>query len=281
VNGKQIPILILAGLLCCAIFLAGFNLHASGQAYYYTPTPGPDGKIVYTVQQNDSCLSIALKNGISGDQIASLNKLKTSECEPGATLEPGRQLVLAVVVVLPTPTITNTPSGPTPTPFNGNGKACFILFHDVNENGIQDAGESSLASGTVGVVLPGQDKPPYTYFTIPESGKPATATTTADGQPTCIDGLPEGDYILTATLPEGYQATTNLIFPSAIHAGQTLLARFGAVPPNSPPPPHQNGSKGGSSALPLIFGGILVVLGAGMGVYLLMVRRINRKPPQS
>jgi hypothetical protein len=279
-NSKRILVLFLIGVITCASLLAGFNLQASGQAYYYTPTPGPDGKIVYTVQENDSCLSIALKNGVSSDQIVSLNKLRASDCQPGATLEPGSQLVLAVVEILPTPTLTNTPSGPTPTPFTGTGQACAILFHDANLNGIQDAGESSLARGTIGVVLPGNDTPPYTYFAIPESGSPAEATTTADGQPTCINGLPEGDYILTASLPEGYKATTNLIYPFSIKAGQSLLARFGAVPPDSPVPEHPNNGTGSSSALPLVFGGLLLLLGIVLGVYLLLVRRANRKPPQ-
>jgi hypothetical protein len=278
-NSKRIPVFVLLGILVCSAVLALFALPASArpsnQAYYYTPTPGADGKIIYIVRDNDSCLSIALKNGASGDQIASLNALKPAECAPGATLEPGRQLILAVVEILPTPTLTNTPSGPTPTPFNGTGKACFILFEDLNENGMQDTGEGGIANGVVGVVLPEKAQTPYEYFTIPSSSKPASATTSAENQPECIDEIPEGDYILVATLPEGYRATTNMIFPAPLTAGQTLLVRFGAVPPNNPPP-DGGGSKGGS-ALPLIFGGFLLLAGAGLGAYLLIVRRINRQ----
>jgi hypothetical protein len=267
-NSKRIPVFILLGFLVCSTVLALFALPASArpsnQAYYYTPTPGADGKIIYIVRDNDSCLSIALKNGVSGDQIASLNALKPAECAPGVTLEPGRQLILAVVEILPTP-----------TPFNGTGKACFILFEDLNENGMQDTGEGGIANGVVGVVLPEKAQTPYEYFTIPSSSKPASATTSAENQPECIDEIPEGDYILVVTLPEGYRATTNLIFPAPLTAGQTLLVRFGAVPPNNPPP-DGGGSKGGS-ALPLIFGGFLLLAGAGLGAYLLFVRRINRQ----
>lgn len=278
-NSKRIPVFALLGFLVCSAVLALFALPASArpsnQAYYYTPTPGADGKIIYIVRDNDSCLSIALKNGVSGDQIASLNALKPAECAPDATLEPGRQLILAVVEILPTPTLTSTPSGPTPTPFNGTGKACFILFEDLNENGMQDTGEGGITNGIVGVVLPEKAQTPYEYFTIPSSSKPASTTTSAENQPECIDEIPEGDYILVSTIPEGYRATTNLIFPALLTAGQTLLVRFGAVPPNNPPP-DGGGSKGGS-ALPLIFGGFLLLAGAGLGAYLLIVRRINRQ----
>ncbi len=144
-------------------------------------------------------------------------------------------MILAIVEVLPTPTFTSTPSGPTPTPFNGNGKACFILFEDLNGNGLQDAGEGFVTGGTVGVVLPENSNQPYNYFTLPDSGQPASAITGASNQPVCIDGLPEGDYILTATLPQSFQASTNLIYPAKIQAGQTLLVRFGAVPPAALP----------------------------------------------
>jgi len=278
-KSNRTPVFVLLGILICAAVLALFALPASarplGQAYYFTPTPGVDGKIIYIVRENDSCLSIALKNGVSGDQIAALNQLKAAECDPGATLEPGRQLILAVVEILPTPTLTNTPSGPTPTPFYGTGKACFSLFEDLNENGIQDAGEVGIGNGLVGVVLPEKAQIPYEYFTIPSSGLPASANTTIENQPVCIEEIPEGEYILVVTLPEGYRATTNLIFPAPLTAGQTLLARFGAVPPNNPPP-DGGGSKDGS-ALPLIFGGFLLLAGAGLGAYLLIVRRINRQ----
>ncbi len=283
-KAKRIALLLFIGFLLGTLLLSVPGLPGSprilAEAFYYTPTPGPDGKIIYIVRDNDSCLSISLKNGVSGDQIAQLNQLKLSECEPGATLEPGRQLILAVVEVLPTPTLTSTPSGPTPTPFNGNGKACFILFEDLNGNGLQDAGEGFITGGTVGVVLPENSTQPFSYFTLPESGQPASAITGASNQPVCIDGLPEGSYILTATLPQSFQASTNLIFPAKILAGQTMLVRFGAVPPGSPPPANGDGSNR-SPVLPLAFGGILVLVGGAMGAYLVYLRRTNRKPPKN
>jgi hypothetical protein len=283
-KAKRIAILLIVSFLAGSFLLSLPGLFGSprvlAEAFYYTPTPGPDGKIIYIVRENDSCLSISLKNGVSGDQIAQLNQLKPSECEPGATLEPGRQLILAVVEVLPTPTFTSTPSGPTPTPFNGNGKACFILFEDLNGNGLQDAGEGFITGGTVGVVLPVNSGQPYSYFTLPESGQPASAITGASNQPVCIDGLPEGGYILTATLPQSFQASTNLIYPAEIQAGQTLLVRFGAVPPGSPPPTNGDGSNR-SPVLPLALGGILVLVGAALGAYLVYLRRANRKPPKN
>jgi hypothetical protein len=283
-KAKRIAILTLIGILAGAIVLGLPILTNSEQvfaeAFFYTPTPGPDGKIIYIVRDNDSCLSISLKNGVSTDQITQLNQLKPAECAPGATLEPGRQLILAVVEVLPTPTLTSTPSGPTSTPFNGYGQACFILFEDLNGNGIQDAGEGFITGGTVGVVLPDNSSQPYNYFTLPESGQPASAITGASNQPVCIDGLPEGDYILTATLPQSFQASTNLIYPATIQAGQTLLLRFGAVPPGSPPPANGGGSKG-SPVLPLVFGGMLVLVGAGLVAYLVFLRRGMKKPSKN
>lgn len=270
-------ILILLAILIAIVAQPG-ALIAAGQAFYYTPTPGTDGKILYTVGENDSCTSVALKNQISPDQLTSLNKLRDSDCEPGATLEPGRQLLIADISGQPTPTLTSTPSGPTPTPYYGSGAICIYLYDDRNANAIQDSGEAMIAGGEVGLLPAGSPlEPPISWFINPSSGQPSSAITEAGDQPVCFDQLPEGDYILlAASLPENYNPTTNQSFPYSIKAGETLVLRFGATSPQTQAPPDDGGQ--GSSWMPLVAAGLLILGGIGLGAYFLLLRRSSRQP---
>ena len=66
----------------------------------YTPTPGPDGRIIYIVKPNDTLLGISLITGVSLDQLRGLNNL-TSD-----TIYEGQTLILGLggpVEVTPTP----------------------------------------------------------------------------------------------------------------------------------------------------------------------------------
>lgn len=275
-RSNLLPIVLMFLAILIALIAQPAAMKAAGQAYYYTPTPGPDGKIIYTAGENDSCTSVALKNQISPDQLTKLNDLWESDCEPGATLEPGRQLVIANVAGQPTATLTPTPSGPTPTPYFGSGTICVYLYDDQNANAIQDAGESMIPGGEVGLVTAGSPlEPPITWFIHPSTGQAVSALTAAGDQPVCFDELPEGDYIvLAASLPENYNPTTNQSYPYSIKAGETLVLRFGATSPQSHMPPDDGGN--GSSWMPLLAAGLLILGGIGLGAYFLLLRRNSR-----
>src|SRR3989304_2536181 len=73
---------------------------------YATPTPLPDGRIMYIVQAGDNCTSISLKTGVSIDLLLAQNP--TLDC---ALVLEGQELLLGIggpAAFTPTP-------GPSPT----------------------------------------------------------------------------------------------------------------------------------------------------------------------
>ena len=64
--------IVLSLVLASAVFLTLPQPAIAGQiaqAAYFTPTPGADGRIIYVVKSNDTCLSISLLNRVSLDNI--------------------------------------------------------------------------------------------------------------------------------------------------------------------------------------------------------------------
>jgi LysM repeat protein len=101
-----IVILILFLFALGSMLIQPASAAPQSQVYYYTPTPQPDGRVLYTVKEGDSCISIALLNNITEEQLRSLNNLAGDDC---LFLIPGQQLLLDVVEQQPT-------AGPSPTP---------------------------------------------------------------------------------------------------------------------------------------------------------------------
>src|SRR5512133_2652029 len=101
----------------------------TNQVVYQTPTARADGRVIYVVQENDSCLRIELLTGVTDEQLRTLNKL-----DQNCTIRPGQELVIAIITSVasatPNPAITVTPLLPTPTPRRGSGKICIVLFDD-------------------------------------------------------------------------------------------------------------------------------------------------------
>ena len=116
-----------------------------------TPTPGPDGRIVYIVQTGDSLWRIAAVAGITIDELRSLNNLGVD-----AVISPGQQLLLGLggpSAGLPTqgPPPTATSELPTPTPGMGTGTLCVLLFEDANGDALRQEEELSLPGGAISV----------------------------------------------------------------------------------------------------------------------------------
>jgi LysM repeat protein len=249
--------LVLAGLVLLGLpgrVLAG-NL---SQNVYQTPTPLPDGRILYIVQPGDTCLRIMLLTGVSLDQIRSLNNLD-SNC----TINAGQKLLIALAVsVAPTatagPSPTSGPVIPTATPFHGNGEVCVAVFEDVNGDATRQDTEGIIPDAAVSLT-----------DNLGTFSKTATTTNATD--PVCFPDIPEGDYNISVAVPEGYNPTTAMNYALQVKAGDQALLDFGAqLSAQAVPLPP---AEGGHSPLLGLVGGVLLVIGAGMGVYVLLHMR--------
>ncbi len=194
----------------------GRNAQAAppAQVPIYTPTPGPDGRIVYIVQPNDTLLRISLISGVPVDQLRALNNL-TSD-----TIYEGQRLLLglagpAEVVVTPGPTPTATPVLPTPSPSPGSGNLCILLFEDRNGDSIRQTEETSIAGGAISI----NDRLGTTSETV---------ETTANSEHYCFEKLPEGEYSVSVAIPVGFNPTTETSIVLPLKAGDETYIDFGA-----------------------------------------------------
>jgi LysM repeat protein len=209
--------LFLAGGLVLAVTFAGTSpVHAAPpqQIPIYTPTPGPDGRIIYIVKANDTLLGISLITGVPVEKLRAMNNL-TSD-----TIYEGDKLMLGLAgpaEVTPTagPTPTPTPVLPTPSPKPGQGKLCILLFNDLNGDAIRQETEASIPAGAIS-------------FGNPKGSVSQSANTGAGLEPQCFDNLPEGDYTISVAVPEGYNATTQTSYEIVLKAGDQTYVNFGA-----------------------------------------------------
>ena len=114
----------------------------------YTPTPLPDGRIIYTVQAGDTLLSISLKTGVPEDEIRKLNNIS------GDLIVEGQKLLLGLAgpaqeTSTPGPSPTPTTVLPTPTAKPGSGDLCILLFNDYNGDSIRQESEPSIPGGAI------------------------------------------------------------------------------------------------------------------------------------
>lgn len=237
-------------LLVMIMFITTTGSYPLPQAYYYTPTPQADGRIMYTVKANDTCISIALLNGITEDDLRALNNLQGDDC---LYLQEGQQLLLGV---LEEPTATaeavQTTLEPTATPFKGNGTICIYLFNDENGNAMAEELELPLAGGEVSV----RDRLSIVNL---------TGTTDDSGDPICFEDIPEGDYDLSVAIPEGYNPTTVLNYTLNLLPGDVSIVDFGAQPSSRALPIF---GEDNSSPFLGILGIVFVAAGVGLWFYL-------------
>ncbi len=260
---RTLIVIFAASLLLVSFFafLPAGTPRVEAQAFYYTPTALPDGRIMYTVKSGDTCISIALMNLIDEGTLRTLNSLQGDDC---LAIQEGQQLLLGTVEIGPTATLAPTPGGPTPTPFSGYGSVCVLLFNDINGDGFKDALEDPIADGAISVAdrvglvsLTGT-----TVSELDEFG---------EWKSTCFEDISEGEYNISVAIPEGYNPTTNLNYALTLNAGDLAYLDFGAQPgsgmsPNSPITTTK-------SPLLLILGLIMVLGGVGMGAYFFIIKR--------
>jgi hypothetical protein len=252
-------------MLILAAWLMSLSVPAAAspepQIAYFTPTPRPDGRIIYIVKENDTCIRIALLHKISEEQLRNLNNLRGANC----IIQVGQELLIGLSGPVDTPTPgpspTPTPLLPTPTPLPGKGSVCIVLFEDVNGNGLLEETESLLLGGAVSL---SDRKGAYSK----------TGTTLDDPEnPMCFENVPEGDYNISLAVPQGYNPTTSTSRSLKLVAGDTSTLDFGAQV-SLKAPPASSGTVN-ESRIPLfgVLGAVLILGGVGLAIYL---RRITK-----
>lgn len=261
-------------LLAALALRLPFDAQASGTAQlqqYASPTPGPDGRILYTVQPGDNCISISLLNGITLEQLRALN----SNLDENCSLRVGQELLLglggpAAASPTPGPSPTPTPIPPTPTPFTGTTEICVLIFEDQNGDALHQELEPGIEAGAVSVSnSAGTFSQSKTTTSAPDPNTGLAASV-------CFDDVPEGTYTISAGIPDNYNPTMLLTYTLEVKAGDRAAVAFGAQ--SRLQTVEQPGAEPGSrSALMGVLGAVFLLGGLGLGWYALRMRRPGNK----
>jgi LysM repeat protein len=218
-----------------------------------SPTPGPDGRIIYIVQPNDTLLRISLLFGVTVDELRGLNNLT------GDNIVVGQQLLLglggpSVATLAPGPSPTPTPLLPTPSSQPGTGDLCILLYNDFNGDAIRQETEPSIPDGAISINN--------------RSGAVSQTVDTLSGlDPQCFTKLPEGEYNISVAIPSGYNATTETNYTVGLKAGDQTYLDFGAQANSATLVTAPAPSGSGRDPMLGILGGLFLVAGLGLGVY--------------
>ena len=259
------PLFLLIVLL---LFLFGFTLplygvggaHAAPQAQFLTATPGPDGRILYTVVEGDSCLQVALLHGITVPQLRQFNSRLDENC----TLTIGQQVVVGLAAAeeptagpaptLPPPTIT-------PTPVSGTTEVCILLFDDVNGDALRQETEFGIDGGAVSLTnLNGS----YSETLITSS---AVDPDLLEPIRACFVDVPSGEYNISMAVPDAYNPTMLVSYNLTVKAGDRASVDFGAQSKTITVSEQTDPQEGSRSSILGIFGFLLLLGGAGLGYY--------------
>jgi murein DD-endopeptidase MepM/ murein hydrolase activator NlpD len=234
-------------------------VNAAPNAQLVTATPGPDGRILYTVVEGDTCSSVALLHGIGVPQLRQLNTRLDEDC----TLTLGQQLVVGLASsnepTVPAPTLTSPTV--TATPVSGTTEVCVLLFDDMNGDALRQETELGIAGGAVSL-------------TNLNGSYSETQNTTSDVDPdllepirSCFGDVPQGDYNVSVAVPDTYNPTMLLSYTLTVKAGDRASVDFGAQSKTLTAVDSTNSQDGGRSPVLGIFGLLLLLGGAGLGYY--------------
>ena len=245
------------------LFMLGLWLPANaapGMQQYSTPTPGPDGRIIYMVQPGDNCFRVGALHSVTEDQLRQLNKL-----DENCTLIEGQELLIGVISQAGTPTAgpapTAGPPTPSPTPFTGTTEICVLLFEDTNGNALREETEPAIEGGAVSVTENNGE-----YSSALDTVIPADP---AAYQGICFTNVPQGSYNITVGIPDDYNPTMELNYSLDVNAGDRAFVNFGAQRKDvvADPGAGENPQTPGTSPWLGILGGIFLLGGAALGYY--------------
>ena len=227
------------------------------QVAYPSPTPGPDGRIIYMVKLGDTCERLSLLYGVSVEFIRTSNLL-----DDACTLREGFPILLGVAA----PPTATSPSGgapatPTPTATpepgkSGTAQICVLVYNDVNGDGLRQETEPAIPGAALSLTNP---EGTFSQTKITEINPDATAY-----QGMCFKDIIPGKYNISAAAPEGYNPTVDLTSSFDVIAGDVDYVNFGAqeqVATSNVPQPK------GPSPVMGILGAALLLGGVGLGVY--------------
>ena len=227
---------------------------------FLTATPGPDGRILYTVVDGDTCLSVALKHGIGMAQLRQFNSRLDENC----TLTVGQQLVVGLAVLnAPTagPAPTLLPPTVTATPVSGTTEVCVLLFDDVNGDALRQETEFGIDGGAVSLTnLNGS-------YSQTQNTTSAIDPDLLEPVRSCFLDVPPGQYNVSIAVPDQYNATMLLSYDLAVKAGDRASIDFGAQAKTVTVSDTADVQEGGRSSVLGIFGLLLLLGGIGLGYY--------------
>jgi murein DD-endopeptidase MepM/ murein hydrolase activator NlpD len=227
---------------------------------FVTATPGPDGRIVYTVAEGDTCSSVAFQHGIGVAQLRQFNTRLDENC----TLTIGQQIVVGVAVSdapTPGPGPTLPPATLTATPVSGTTEVCVLLFDDANGDALRQETEFGIDGGAVSLTnLNGSysQQQPTTSAIDPDLVEPVR---------TCFLDVPGGEYNVTVAVPDQYNPTMLLSYNLTVKAGDRASIDFGAQAKTLTASESTESQGGGRSSALGIFGLLLLLGGIGLGYY--------------
>lgn len=225
-----------------------------------TNTAQPDGRILYFVQEGDTCSLVALKHAITVQQLRQFNTRLDENC----TLTIGQQLTVGLIS-LSGPTAGPAPTLPPPTatttPVSGTTEVCVLLFDDVNGDALRQETEFGIDGGAVSLTnLNGSysETQNTTSAIDPDTTGPVRA---------CFEDVPAGEYNVSVAPPDNYNATMVMTYNLTIKAGDRASIDFGAQSKTVTVSEATTTQDGGRSSVIGIFGLLLLLGGAGLGYY--------------
>ena len=234
--------------------------NAAPNAQFVTATPGPDGRILYTVVEGDNCSIVAFNHGITVPQLRALNNRLDENC----TLTVGQQVVVGLAASdAPTagPAPTLPPATPTATPVSGTTEVCVLLFDDTNGDALRQETEFGIEGGAVSL-------------TNLNGSYSQTQDTTSAIDPdllepirSCFSDVPQGEYNVSVAVPDSYNPTMLLSYTLTVRAGDRASIDFGAQSKTLTVSEGTEPQEGGRSSILGIFGLLLLLSGAGLGYY--------------
>src|SRR5215207_2811317 len=252
--------LVILVLLFLGVVLPFGGASAAPDAQFITSTPGPDGRIVYTVAEGDSCLQVALLHNITVQQLRQFNTRLDEDC----TLTVGQSLVVGLAQA-EAPTAGPAPTLPSPTvtatPVSGTTEVCVLLFEDRNGDAVRQEMELGIEGGAVSLTnLNGSySETQNTSAAIdPDTLLPVRA---------CFVDVPGGEYNVSMAVPDEYNPTMLLSYTLTVKAGDRAEISFGAQSKTITVSEPADAQEGNRSSLLGVFGFLLLLGGAGLGYY--------------